>query len=344
LESTVTSPASVNRRVVLRTRPNGIPQAAHFEIVEAALPALHDGQIRVRNHFLSVEPAMRGWVNAAANYSTPVAIGEVMRAFAAGEVVETKHPQFSIGDKVTGLLGWQDYAVADPMTGIRKVTQTDMPLSLSLGILGLNGITAYFGLLDVGRPRAGDTVVVSTAAGAVGASVGQIAKLSGCHTIGIAGGPIKTKLCVETFKFDAALDYKADKFEEMLADACGRGVDVYFDNTAGAISDAVMRHLAVGARIVICGTASVASWDPPPLGPRIERHILTKRAQMTGFLAFDYQHRSEEATARLAEWVRRGLLVYREDIRDGIEACPDAIARLYRGENLGKSLIRLVGA
>jgi NADPH-dependent curcumin reductase len=331
-----------NRRVLLKSRPAGIPQAENFEIAEAAVPDIGDGQILVRNEYLSVEPAMRGWVGAIANYSTPVGLDEVMRAFAAGRVVASRHPRYAEGDAVMGLLGWQDYAVTDGSAVTRKVKETDLPLSLSLGILGLNGVTAYFGLLDKGEPRPGDTVVVSTAAGAVGSAVGQIAKLMGCRTVGIAGGAVKTKLCREEFGYDAAIDYKAEpNLGDALRTACPNGVNVYFDNTAGAISDAVLRELAIGARVVICGTASVASWDPPPMGPRVERHVLVKRARISGFLVFDFQHRYDEAVTRLAGWVRDGKLRYREDISDGIEHCPGAIAELYRGENLGKRLIRL---
>lgn len=332
---------ATNRQVRLKSRPSGIPQADNFEIVEATLPALEDRQFLVRNEFLSVEPAMRGWVSAVANYADPVGIGEVMRSFAAGTVVASRHPGFAEGDQVMGMLGWQHYAVSDGTNIIRKVKETDLPLSLSLGLLGLNGVTAYFGLLDVGQPRPGDTVVVSTAAGAVGSAVGQIAKLMGCRTVGLTGGAVKTKLCEDEFGYDAAIDYKAGNVVEALAAACPRGVDVYFDNTAGVISDAVMSQLAVGARVVICGTASIASWDPPPLGPRVERHLLVKRARMQGVLIFDYQHRYEEAIARLASWVRDGSIRYREDILDGLEHCPGAIAELYRGENLGKRLVRL---
>ena len=332
-----------NQQVRLKSRPSGIPQAEHFEIVEADVPELAVGQILVRNEYLSVEPAMRGWVSAAANYSTPVAIGDVMRAFSAGTVVASRHPGYREGDAVMGMLGWQHYAVSDGRSITRKVKEPDLPLSLSLGVLGLNGITAYFGLLDLGQPRPGDTVVVSTAAGAVGSAVGQIAKLMGCRTVGIAGGAVKTKLCREAFGYDAAIDYKADNLKGELAAACPRGVDVYFDNTAGAISDAVLAQLAIGARVVICGTASIASWDPPPMGPRVERHVLVKRARISGLLIFDYAHRFEEAIGRLADWVRDGKLRYREDIADGIEHCPGAIAELYRGENLGKRLIHLRG-
>jgi NADPH-dependent curcumin reductase CurA len=332
---------NMNRQVRLKSRPNGIPQAENFEIAETPAPSPGDGQFLVRNEFLSVEPAMRGWVSAVANYSTPVGIGEVMRSFAAGTVVASRHAGFTEGDKVMGMLGWQDFAVSDGANITRKVKETDLPLSLSLGVLGLNGITAYFGLLDLGSPRPGDTVVVSTPAGAVGSAVGQIAKLMGCRTVGITGGAAKVKLCREAFGYDAAIDYKGGDIAAALKAAAPNGVNVYFDNTSGAISDAVYAQLALGARIVICGTASVPSWDPPPMGPRIERHIRVKRARMSGLLIFDYAHRYEEAVARLATWVRDGKLHYREDIADGIEHCPDAIASLYRGDNLGKKLIRL---
>jgi NADPH-dependent curcumin reductase CurA len=332
---------NTNRQVLLKSRPAGIPQAENFEIVDAPAPQMADRQFLVRNEFLSVEPAMRGWVSAVANYSTPVGIGEVMRSFTTGTVIASRHPGFAEGDRVMGMLGWQQYAVSDGANITRKVKETDLPLSLSLGVLGLNGITAYFGLLDLGEPKPGDTVVVSTAAGAVGSAVGQIAKLSGCRTVGVTGGAVKSKLCRDAFGYDAVIDYKAGDVSAALKAACAKGVDVYFDNTAGAISDAVYAQLALGARVVICGTALISSWDPWPQGPRIERHILVKRARVSGLLIFDYAHRYEEAIARLADWVRAGKLRYREDISDGIEHCPGAIAELYRGENLGKKLIRL---
>lgn len=331
----------VNRQVRLRARPDGIPQAEHFELVEAAMPAPAEGEVLVRNSFLSVEPAMRGWVSAVANYSEPVALGAVMRSLAAGTVVESRHPDWRPGDRVTGMFGWQEFAAVRPSAIQRKVVDDDLPLSAALGVLGLNGLTAYFGLLDAGQPRAGETVVVSTAAGAVGSCVGQIAGIEGCRTVGIAGGPTKAALCREAFGFDAAVDYKAAGFEAALAAACPGGIDVYFDNTAGAISDAVLRHLNVGARVVICGTASIASWDPVPLGPRVERHLLVKRARMQGILVFDYADRYAEGLAKLAAWVRDGRIRYREDILVGIEQAPDAIAGLYRGDNLGKRLIRI---
>ena len=333
---------ATHAQVLLKSRPHGVPQAEHFEVVQTKLPALAAGEFLVRNHFLSVEPAMRGWVNAAANYADPVPVGSVMRSFAAGEVVASRHDGYAEGDHVMGMLGWQDYAVSNG-TGIRrKVLERDLPLSLSLGVLGINGITAYFALTEVGEPQAGETVVVSTAAGSVGSAVGQIAAILGCRTVGIAGGPVKAAMCVDDFGYDAAIDYKHDDLTAALARHCPQGVDVYYDNTSGAITDAVVQHINRKARIVVCGTASVSSWDPWPSGPRIERHLLNKAARMQGFLVWDYEHRYEEAVAKLAGWVRSGQLRYREEILDGIEAAPDAIAGLYRGENLGKRLIRLV--
>jgi NADPH-dependent curcumin reductase CurA len=331
----------VNRQVRLKSRPSGIPQAEHFEIVEAPIPEPADGQVLVRNIYLSVEPAMRGWVSAIANYSEPVALGAVMRSFAVGRVETSRHPDFHPGDYVTGMFGWQDYAVVEGKAIQRKVLRTGLPISTSLGVLGINGLTAYLGLLGIGEPKPGETVVVSTAAGAVGSCVGQIAKIKGCRSVGIAGGADKARMCREEFRYDAAVDYKADDFESALAAACPRGVDVYFDNTAGRISDCVMRHLNPGARVVICGTASVASWDPMPQGPRVERHLLVKRARMQGFLIFDHAQRFPEAVKELEGWVRAGQIHFREDVLDGIEQAPGSIAGLYRGENRGKRLIRI---
>lgn len=333
--------AKINRQVILSSRPEGIPQARHFHIVESPIPALDGGQLLVRNLYLSVEPAMRGWVNEAANYSEPVSLGTVMRSFATGRVEASRHPRFTQGEFVTGLFGWQEYAVASGDGTVRTITDLDLPLSTSLGVLGLNGLTAYAGLLEIGRPKPGDTVVVSTAAGAVGSAAGQIAKLNGCRTVGITGGAAKVALCVDEFGFDAAVDYKRGDFERRLAAACPAGVDVYFDNTAGTISDSVIRRLNVGARVVICGTASIAQWDPPPLGPRMERALLTKRACMQGFLAFDFEHKRAEAMRFLSRCIREGSLRYREEILEGLEEAPGAIARLYRGENMGKLLVRL---
>jgi len=331
---------TTNRQVLLRARPDGIPQPGHFELREAPVPQPGEGQFLVRNRFLSVDPAMRGWVSAVANYSEPVGLGTVMRSIAVGEVVESRHPDFAAGEHVCGMFGWQEYAVSDGKNVWFKHDPAQAPLSTALGILGINGITAYFALLEVGRPKAGETVVVSTAAGAVGSAVGQIAKIKGCRTVGITSSAEKIALCREVYGYDEAISYRGD-LEAGLAAACPKGVDVYFDNTSGSISDAVYRHLAVGARAVVCGTASVASWEPWPQGPRVERHILVKRATMQGFLLFDYAARFGEARAQLAAWLAEGRLSYREEVLEGLEQAPGAIAHLYAGGNLGKLVIRV---
>jgi len=340
---------SLNRQVRVVTRPTGIPQAEHFKIVQEPGPAVGEGQILVHNHFVSVDPAMRGWLADVANYavnskghaSGAIQIGGVMRAMAVGEISGSRHPRYRPGDFVTGWFGWQDYCATDPRAVVQRVPPTELPLSLWLGVLGLNGVTAYLGLSILGNLQAGQTVIVSTAAGSVGATVGQLAKLQGCRTVGIAGGPVKTRLCVEEFGYDAAIDYKADNFAAALAEAVPEGANLYFDNTAGIISDALRNHMAIGGRIIICGTASVANWDPTPIGPRSERYILTRRLTVCGFIAFDHADQWGEAVENLLPLVRQGKLRYREEILDGIEQAPDAVAGLYRGENLGKRVIRL---
>lgn len=330
-----------NRRVVLAARPVGIPGPEHFRVQEAPRPEAGDGAFLLRNLYLSVDPAMRGWVNAAANYSEPVGVGEVMRAIAVGEVVESRHPGYAVGEIVCGLFGWQEFAVSDGQDVWFRHDPDAAPVTTALGVLGINGLTAYFGLLEVGRPKPGETVVVSTAAGAVGSAVGQIAKIEGCRTVGLTGSEEKARLCREEFGYDAAIVYRAGGLDAALAEACPDGVDVYFDNTAGAISDAVHRRLAPRARVAVCGTAALASWDPWPSGPRVERHFLVKCASLQGFLLFDFVDRFAEARARLLEWVDSGRLRYREHVLDGLDAAPGAIAMLYAGENTGKLTIRL---
>ena len=332
---------NINRQVRLKSRPVGIPQAEHFEIVNASVPEPRENEVLVRNIYLSVDPAMRGWISDVTSYMEPVPVGAVMRARAVGRVEASRHPDFQPGEVVMGMFGWQDYTSVDAKGIQRKITKTDLPISTSLGVLGLNGLTAYFGLLEIGQPKPGETVVVSTAAGAVGSCVGQIAKIKKCRTVGIAGGAEKVRICRDEYRYDVVIDYKAGDFESALATACGEGIDVYYDNTAGRISDEVLKHLRVGARVVLCGTASIASWNPIPQGPRVERHLLIKRARMQGFIVLDYAKRYDEALQQLTQWVRDGLIRYREDILEGIEQAPDSIAGLYRGENFGKRLIRI---
>lgn len=331
----------MNRQVILTSRPTGIAQADNFAIVETPDAPLKEGEVRIRNSFLSVEPAMRGWIADAGNYSAPVAIGSVMRALAVGEVTETRSADYSMGDIVTGWFGWQEQAVVESSAIVRRVLETDLPHSLTLGVLGINGVTAHLALTQIGEPKTGDTVLVSTAAGSVGSAAGQIANILGCRTIGITGGPDKVAQCVSSFGYDTAIDYKAPGLAEAIAAACPDGINVYYDNTAGEISDAVYPNLALGARVVICGTASIPAWNPWPSGPRVERHLLLKRARMQGFVIFDHMDKYEASVAQLANWVRAGQLHYVEDILNGLDACPDALAGLYRGENKGKRIIKL---
>lgn len=331
-----------NLSVVLNARPVGVPGPEFFDVVSRPVPEPADGEFLVRNLYLSVDPAMRGWVNDAPNYSPPVPVGDVMRAIAVGEVIESRHADYAPGDLVCGTFGWQHYATSDGENVMRKLGVNETRPSLALGVLGLNGLTAYFGLLDTCNPQTGETVVVSTAAGAVGSCVGQIAKIKGCRTVGIAGGPDKVARCLNEFGYDAAIDYQdTNDLGAELSVACPDGVNVYFDNTCGPISDAVFECLALHARITICGTASLQEWDPIPVGPRVHRQLLVARARMTGFLIHDYKERIGEAVTQLSAWIDSGDVVSREHVLDGIDQAPGAIEMLYRGDNTGKLLIKL---
>ena len=329
----------INRRVILSGRPEGVPEAEHFTVEEVPVQAPGEGEFLVKTLYWSADPAQRGWANDAPNYLPPVAIGEAMRGFAVGEVVESNHPDYAVGEVVSGLLGWQRYVVSDGSNVDGKFAEDGLSPSLALGILGLNGVTAYFGLLDVCNPQPGETVVVSTAAGAVGSAVGQIAKIKGARTVGITSSAEKMAQCRDEFGYDAAINYREDDVSAEVKAACPDGVNCYFDNTCGPISDAVFENLALGARITICGTASLTNWSPIPLGPRVHRQMLVARARMQGFLAFDYKDRFGEAQAELARWIGEGRLTYREHILEGADAARGAIAMLYAGENSGKLLI-----
>lgn len=330
-----------NRRVVLSKRPKGVPDADHFAVEDIAVPDLGDGEFLVKCEYWSIDPAMRGWVNAAPNYLPPVEIGAPMRSFAVGDVVASRHPDYAEGDTVLGMFGWQRFAVSDGSQVDRKVEAQGFSSSLALGVLGLNGITAYFGLLECCAPKQGETVVVSTAAGSVGSAVGQIAKILRCRTVGITGSDEKAKQCREAFGYDAVINYRTDDVSAALEAACPEGIDCYFDNTCGPISDAVMTHLAQGARITICGTAALTDWDPIPMGPRIHRQLLVARARMQGFLVLDYKARYPEAVKALTEWVRDGRLAHNEHVLEGADAARGAIKMLYEGGNTGKLLVRV---
>lgn len=331
----------MNQQVVLSRRPQGVPLAEHFERRDVAVPAPGPGEFLVKCNYWSVDPAQRGWANSAPNYLPPVEIGAPMRSYAVGEIIESQHPDFAVGQIVSGLFGWQSHAISNGSDVSRIVTETDLPPSLALGILGLNGLTAYLGLTTGCLPTAGDTLVVSTAAGAVGSAVGQIANILGCRTVGITSSPEKMALCRDLYGFDDVISYRDGDVSTELAKVCPEGVDCYFDNTCGPISDAVMEHLNTGARITVCGTAALTDWSPIPLGPRVHRQLLVARARMQGFLINDHVERFPDALRTLSDWIRDGQLSYREDILHGADAAPDAIARLYRGENTGKLLIKL---
>ena len=330
-----------NLAVILAKRPVGVPTSDHFALREIPLADPGAGEVLIRVSHWSIDPAMRGWANDVPNYSPPVPIGDPMRSFGVGEVTASRHPGYAAGDVVHGMFGWQTHAMVDGDSIDRKLTETDLPPSYALGLLGLNGTTAYFGLRECCAAREGDTVVVSTAAGAVGSAVGQIAGIMGCRTVGIAGGPVKARQCLDEFGYDAAIDYRADDVGAALDAACPDGVDCYFDNTCGPISDAVMARLAVGARVTICGTAAITDWNPLPVGPRVHRQLLVARARMQGFLIFDYKERMDEARGALAGWLREGKLTVREHFLDGPEAAMGAIEMLYKGENTGKLIVRV---
>lgn len=328
-----------NRRVLLARRPSGIPQAADFELRDEERPAIADGQVLVRNVYLSVDPAQRGWASAEGNYSDPVPLGSTMRALAVGVVVESRRPDMAMGEWLYGWFGWQDYAVADPAHIVAPLREP-IPLQAAANLLGINGLTAYFALTELGRPKPGDALLVSTAAGAVGGFVGQIGKLLGCRTIGLTGDDRKVERCRTRYGYDEAINYKTADIPAALATAAGPGgFDIYFDNTGGAILDAALRRMAVHGRVVQCGTASTASWNPVPTGPRNEREILTRRLVWSGFIVFDHVARFAEASAQLARWYRDGALVSDEDVAEGIEQAPQALSEVYAGRNSGKKLI-----
>ncbi|MFF3689914.1 NADP-dependent oxidoreductase [Streptomyces sp. NPDC002187] len=330
-----------NRQLRLAARPVGQPRSTDWEHVEEPAGEPGDGELLVQVLYLSIDPAMRGWMNAGKSYIRPVEIGEVMRAGAVGRVVASRHPGFSVGDHVSGSFGVQEYCLTDGR-GVTKVDPDLAPLPVHLGTLGMSGMTAYFGLLDIGRPQPGQTVVVSGAAGAVGSVVGQIAKILGCRVIGIAGGELKCRSVVEELGFDAAIDYQTEDVRKALREHAPDGVDVYFDNVGGDILDAVLTRLARGARIVICGAISQYNNTEPVKGPSNYMSLLVNRASMTGMVVFDYADRYHEAVAELAEWRATGRLRSLEDVvSGGVAAFPETLLRLFRGENLGKLVLKV---
>jgi NADPH-dependent curcumin reductase CurA len=313
-----------------------------FEFREEPVPSPGEGEILVRNLYISFDPAMRGWMEDRKSYIPPVALGDVMRAGCVGEVVESKLAGYAPGDFVQGLFGWQEWAVAG--SGLRQATKLapGTPLTWPLGVLGITGLTAYFGLLDLGKPKAGDTVLVSGAAGATGSVAAQIAKhVVGCRTIGIAGGREKCAWLTDELGLDAAIDYKSDDVQERIGALCPSGVNVYFDNVGGAILDAALFHVAERARIVLCGGISGYNEKEPPPGPRNLMNLVTRRCRMEGFIVIDYAARFGEAAKELARWVSAGKIQHKEDVQRGIENAPRTFMRLFRGENTGKQLLQV---
>lgn len=323
-----------NRRVLLVRRPQGVPQASDFQLDEVAVPEIGPDQFLVRNIYLSVDPAQRGWASAEANYAQPVPLGGPMRALAVGVVVRSNDPAVAEGEFLYGWFHWQDYAAADRGRILARA-RAGVPLSAHAGLLGINGLTAFIALTTLGRPVAGDTLLVSTAAGSVGGFVGQIGKLLGCRTIGLTGEDDKVARCLDRFGYDEAYNYKTAD----LAAALPEGINIYFDNTGGPILDLALRRMAVAGRIVQCGTASNQAWTPPPTGPRPEREVMTRRLVWSGFVVLDHQARFDDAARQLAAWHAEGRLNYDEDVSDGMDAAPGAIAELYAGRNRGKKLI-----
>jgi len=328
----------MNRQWLLAKRPVGMVQESDFELVSNPIPSPGDGELLIRNRMLAFEPAMRGWMDDKPNYIPPVAIGSVMRGMAVGEVMESNRSDISIGDFVTGMTGWQEYAIGD--AGTRKIP-AELDPALSLSVLGLTGLTAYFGLREIGKPKEGETVVISGAAGATGSVVGQIAKIMGCRVIGIAGGSEKCAWLTDKAGFDAAIDYKNEEVEGRLGALCPDGIDVFFDNVGGEILDAGLARIARGARIVICGSISNYNSLERPPGPRNYYNLVRQRARMEGFVILDFLGRSAEATTKLGEWVSEGRIVWEKDVQSGFENAPRTLLRLYRGANFGKQLLEI---
>lgn len=330
-----------NRQFKLIARPVGMVKRGDFEFATGPVPVPGPEEVLVKVQYLSLDPAMRGWMNEGKSYVPPVGLGEVMRAGGIGRVLQSNAVDVVVGDYVNATTGIQEYAVVKGKE-VRKVDPKVAPLPRYLGVLGMPGMTAYFGLLDVGQPKDGETVVVSAAAGAVGSVVGQIAKIKGCRVVGIAGGADKCNLAVKEFGYDAVIDYKNEDVKKKLREYCPKGIDVFFDNVGGEILEAALSCLARKARIVLCGAISQYNSTMDTLrGPRNYMALLVARARMEGFVVFDYAPRYAEAAKTMAEWLAAGKLKAREDIVEGIETFPDTLLKLFKGENVGKLVLKV---
>lgn len=330
-----------NRQILLAARPEGLPKESDFKLVEGPLPEPGEGQFLVKTNYLSVDPYMRGRISEAKSYAEPVAVGELMVGGTVGTIVQSRHSGYREGEVVVGYWGWQEYAVSDG-EGVQRFDVLGVPMSYALDVLGMPGMTAYFGLLEIGRPKAGETVFVSGAAGAVGSLVGQIAKIHGCRAAGSAGSAEKTDYLLDELGFDAAFNYHdVDDYAAKLDEVCPDGIDVYFDNVGGKLTDAVFLRINLGARIVVCGQIDQYNATRPPRGPRMLWHLIVKRARAEGFLVFDFASRFPEGQRQMAQWLQQGKIKYRETITDGLENAAQAFIGLFQGENIGKQLVRV---
>jgi NADPH-dependent curcumin reductase CurA len=339
--TTAKSYPSTNRKFTLAARPMGMPKESDFALVSEPLPQLADGQVLLRTRYLSVDPYMRGRMTGVRTYADPVNIGEVMVGATVGEVVESRNSKFRASEIVTGYWGWQEFAISDGR-GLRVLDPSLGPPSTALGVLGMPGMTAYFGFLEICQPKAGDTVVVSGAAGAVGSLVGQIAKIKGCRAAGVAGSDAKVAWLTGELGFDAAFNYKTtDDYAARLQQLCPNGVDCYFDNVGGAVSDAILPLINTKARIAICGQISQYNLAKPEPGPRVFGYLLTKSARAEGFLVYNFAERFPEGIAQMAKWIREEKIKYRETVIEGFENAPRALIGVLSGNNTGKMLVKM---
>ena len=341
----MTQSKRINRRIVLASRPHGAPTSANFHLDQQPLPEPTEGQVLLRSVYLSLDPYMRGRMSDGPSYAAAVELNEVMVGATVSRVVASKHPDYAIGDWLLTYSGWQDYAISDG-TGLTKLGANPSTPSYALGILGMPGFTAYMGLLDIGKPKAGETLVVAAATGPVGATVGQIGKLKGCRVVGVAGGAEKCRYAVEVQGFDLCLDHHAEDFAEQLAQACPNGIDIYYENVGGKVFDAVLPLLNTAARIPVCGLIAhyndTALADGPDRLALLMRTVLTKRLKIQGFIIFDdYAHRYDEFARDMTQWLANGQIKYREDLVEGLENAPQAFIGLLEGKNFGKLVIRV---
>ena len=327
-----------NRQILLASRPTGWVEESNFKLVETPVPAIADGQVLVRNHFLSLDPYMRGRMNDTKSYAAPVNLGDVMIGGTAGEVVAPKHPKFAVGDKVVGMLGWQLYGVSDG-TQLMKVDDRHIPLSAYLGTVGMPGVTAWYGLMDICQPKPGETVVVTAASGAVGSVVGQLAKMKGCRAIGIAGGAEKCRYVVDELGFDACVDYKAGNLWKDIKEATPKGIDCLFENVGGEIFDTLLGRMNAFSRITLCGLIAQYNTEPYPM--KNIGSVLVNRIRMEGFIVSERMERWPTALKELGQGVATGRIKYRETVAEGLENAPQAFIGLLKGANLGKQLVKL---